>query len=61
VVNGTEPSYSVKFPVACIIKKITTVRMTIVSDVPSCGVTYDRHSDGTYIPRVINYAPRVHF
>jgi hypothetical protein len=36
--------------------------MTIVSDAPSCGNTYNRHSDNSrgviYAPRVINYAPR---
>ncbi len=26
-------------------KNIRIVRMTIVRDAPSCGVTYDRHSD----------------
>ncbi len=40
------------------------VRMMIVSDAPSCGVTYNCHSDDSrgiiYAPRVINYYPREH-
>jgi len=32
--------------------------MTMLSDAPSCGITYDRHSDNMYSPRVTNYAPR---
>ncbi len=38
------------------------IRMMIVSDAPSCGVTYNRHSDGSrgviYAPKVVNYVPR---
>ncbi len=35
--------------------------MTIVSDAPSCGITYDHHDDKKcyYAPRVVNYAPTV--
>jgi hypothetical protein len=40
------------------------VRMMIVSDTPSCGITYDCDSDDSrgviYALRVINYAPREH-
>jgi hypothetical protein len=39
------------------------ISMTIVSDAPSCGVTYNCHSDSSrgiiYAPIGINYAPRV--
>ncbi len=38
------------------------IRITIVSDAPHCGVTYDHHLDDSrgviYSPRVINYVPR---
>jgi hypothetical protein len=33
------------------------VRMSIISDAPSCGVTYDHHSDNS---RGVIYAPREH-
>jgi len=37
-------------------------RMTIVSDAPSCGITYGHHSDNSrgviYTPTVVNCAPR---
>jgi hypothetical protein len=37
------------------------VRITIISDDPSCGVTY-HHSDDSrgviYAPRVVNFAPK---
>jgi hypothetical protein len=36
--------------------------MMIVSGAPSCGVTYNHHSDNSrcviYAPRVVNYAPK---
>ncbi len=39
------------------------VRMTVISDASSWGVTYDRHSDNSgsviYAPRVVSYTPRV--
>ncbi len=39
------------------------IRVTIISDALSCGITYDGHSDDsrdvTYAPRVINNASRV--
>ena len=39
------------------------IRMMIISDALSCGITYDGHSDDcrgvTYAPRVINNASRV--
>ncbi len=41
-------------------KNITIIRMTIVSDAPSCGVTYDGHSNDIYALIVISYAPREH-
>jgi hypothetical protein len=38
--------------------------MMIVSDAPSCDITYDQQSDDfrgvIYAPRVVNYAPREH-
>jgi hypothetical protein len=41
----------------------TDVRMMIVSNTPSCGLTYNCNFDDyrgvIYAPRVINYAPRV--
>ncbi len=40
------------------------IRIMIVSDAPSCGITYGHHSYDTrgviYAPRVVNYAPRQH-
>ncbi len=38
-------------------KNITIIRMTIVSDATSCGITYDRHSDNIYAIRVANCTP----
>ncbi len=42
--------------------KPRVIRMTIVSDAPSCGIAYNNHSDDfrgvIYALRVVNYAPR---
>ncbi len=38
-------------------KNIMIIRMTIVSDATSCGVTYNHHSDNIYATRVANYIP----
>ncbi len=61
-----QSKYWYLWSVACIIKNITivngtprVVRMTIVSDAPSCGVIYDHHSDDSrgvfYTHRVVNF------
>jgi hypothetical protein len=41
-------------------KNITIVRMTILSDASTCGITHDHHSDEIYATTVINYAPGEH-
>ncbi len=41
-------------------KNITIIRITIVSDAQSCGITYDHHSDNIYAAGVANCAPIEH-
>jgi hypothetical protein len=41
-------------------KNITIIRITIVSDAPSCGITYDHHPDNIYAASVVNGTPIEH-
>ncbi len=57
--NFWQCNYNFSQPIKITIVNDTSkvIRMMTISDAPSCGITYDDHSDDS---RDVIYAPRVH-